>query len=166
MDPIGLHAGDANVYRYCGNDGVLHYDPSGTQQKICKPVEQGGCGGSSQELRPDNKRSKGKGYVESLSALIVSPYWGRDENGQFHWGVSIGVGFGFYHYDTPYRPSSYRISGSVEGAGGFGSAVSCSADGVSASHNGGFGMNAGLNFDLSDIVADWIDVYLYSTKNY
>lgn len=39
MDPIGLRAGDVNVYRYCGNDGINKMDPSGFKKiQICVPL--------------------------------------------------------------------------------------------------------------------------------
>ena len=48
MDPIGLRAGDVNVYRYCGNDGAYSVDVSGLQSVVCtiqgEVEEPNGCG--------------------------------------------------------------------------------------------------------------------------
>ena len=45
MDPIGLNGGDVNVYRYCGNDGIVFVDPSGKSSFACKVAKAEGVAG-------------------------------------------------------------------------------------------------------------------------
>ncbi len=40
-DPIDTASGDPNLYRYCGNDPLNHYDPDGTQEHCSVTCKRG-----------------------------------------------------------------------------------------------------------------------------
>ena len=136
MDPKGYNAGDVNLYRYCNNEGVLYFDPLGMQQKICKPVEQGGCGnGEPPQLKPwdgvyrdqfgrptGTPETQDKGW--SLGFFIggsygVSGMIGKDRYG--NWGVSYthgpSAGFGVVYNPNPMTEGPTCAAGGAIGAG-------------------------------------------------
>ena len=113
LDPIGINAGDVNLYRYCGNEPVFHSDPMGLWTvciSIPLPVPAGfdACAGTTAE---GSVAVSFGGSVGPGSGGLYSPDGHLDEG----WYAQYTAGFG------PIAGSVTATESGIEGGWSYGS---------------------------------------------